>query len=403
MRNIVITILLALAASVSLFAQTSGKCGPNLTWSLSNGVLTISGTGPMNDFASETIPWHENKSGISSVVIDSSVTSIGKSAFSHCSGLTSISGGNGLTSIGVQAFEMCNALTVVNIPNQVTSIGSYAFMACRNLTTLSIPKSVTSIGARAFGNCDSLSQVFVYNPVPITIIGQDDWDFLMIFYTNGSSGIRVPNNLTIYVPCASLDAYKSAEYWSDYASRMEPLPFPDVICNVKDTNRGVVNTFIPPTACDSAVFTATPNEGYYFSKWSDNTTSNPYVLYASQDTTITAIFEKSIYTVQTQANNPLYGTTVGDASAYYLDTVTITAIPNNGYRFSQWSDGVTDNPRTVIVTADSTFEAIFVIDDTAIRTVDSSSTLPQKTLQDGHLYILLPNGTRYTATGQLVK
>ena len=160
---------------------------------------------------------------------------------------------------------------------------------------------------------------------------------------------------------------------------------------------------IPQSECDSAVLTAIPNEGYYFLMWSDNTTSNPYVLYATQDTAIAAIFEKSIYTVQTQVNNSLYGTTIGDTSAYYLDTVTITAIPNHGYCFSQWSDGNKDNPRTVIVTADSTFEAIFVIDDSAIRTVDSSSTLPQKILQNGQLYIFLPDGTRYDATGKKVE
>ena len=221
----------------------------------------------MNDFTLSPAPWLENRSSISSVVID-----------------------NGVTSIGVQAFEMCNALTVVNIPNSVTSIGSFAFMACRHLTTLSIPKSVTSIGARAFGNCDSLSRVEVYNPVPITIIGQADWGYLMIFYTNPSTGLAIPNNLTIYVPCASLDAYKSAEYWSAYASRMESLPLPSVICNVNDTVKGIVNTFFSPTACDSVILTAIPNNGYSFSQWSDGNTDNPRYAHITQDTTFTAEF-----------------------------------------------------------------------------------------------------------------
>jgi hypothetical protein len=276
---------------------------------------------------------------------------------------------------------------------------------CRNLTTAYIPGSVTSIGINAFGYCDSISDVYIYNPNPLTITDiQSSFRNCIFYASDGVLTNLIPQNLHIYVPCGSENAYKTTQYWSDYASRIEPFPLSyEIIYDVNDSIRGLVDAFIPQSECDSAVLTATPNYGYYFSKWSDNTTSNPYVLYATQDTTITAIFEKSIYTVQTQVNNSLYGTTVGDASAYYLDTVTITAIPNNGYRFSQWSDGVTDNPRTVIVTADSTFEAIFIIDDTAIRTVDSSSTLPQKTLQDGQLYLLLPNGTRYDATGRKVE
>ena len=426
MKTKLFTLGVIFLLSTNLAAQTSGTCGANLTWTLSNGVLTITGTGPMFDYNWHETPWFENGSSISSVVIDNgvtsigghafdecsqltsifipdSITSIGECAFKGCSSLTSIMGGNGLTSIGYCAFQHCSALTVVSIPDRVTSIGSFAFFYCTNLTTLSIPNSVTSIGCRAFGDCDSLSQVYVYSPVPITIIGQEDWGSLMIFYTNSSTGIAIPNNLTIYVPCASLDAYKSAMYWSAYASRMESLPLPSVICNVNDSARGYVDALIPQSECDSAVLTATPNYGYYFSKWSDNTTSNPYVLYATQDTTITAIFEKNSYTIQTLVNDASFGTTVGDTTAYYLDTVKITAIPNENYHFSSWSDDNKDNPRNVIVTDNCIFEAIFALDDTAIGNINSSSSLPKKVLENGQLVILLPDGARYNATGQLIK
>ena len=120
-----------------------------------------------------------------------------------------------------------------------------------------------------------------------------------------------------------------------------------------------MDALIPQSECDSAILTAIPNYGYYFSKWSDNTTSNPYVFYPTQDTTITAIFEKNTYTLQTQVNDSLFGTTIGDTSAYYLDIVTITAIPKRNYYFSKWSDGNTDNPRYVQITQDTTFMAEF--------------------------------------------
>ena len=66
-------------------------------------------------------------SGLTSVTIPDSVTSIGGYAFSGCSGLTSVTIGNGVTSIGYQAFSGCSGLTSVTIGNGVTSIGDFAF------------------------------------------------------------------------------------------------------------------------------------------------------------------------------------------------------------------------------------------------------------------------------------
>jgi hypothetical protein len=86
---------------------------------------------------------------------------------------------------------------------------------------------------------------------------------------------------------------------------------------------------------------------------------NPYVLYLTQDTTITAIFEKNAYTLQTQVNNAQYGSTIGDTTAFYLDTITITAMPDSECYFVQWSDGNMDNPRRIVLTNDLVFTAVF--------------------------------------------
>lgn len=79
---------------VSAFAAepTSGTCGENVTWTLNNGVLTISGAGNMKeyDFYSD-VPWYSQRDVITSVVISSGVTSIGIWAFYDCGGLTNVS------------------------------------------------------------------------------------------------------------------------------------------------------------------------------------------------------------------------------------------------------------------------------------------------------------------------
>ena len=151
--------LLCSLTTVSSFAQ-SGICGDNLTWTLSNDTLTISGTGEMTEFSSgEHVPWFNYRSQIAQVEIGNEVTSIQDFAFDNCTGLTSISIGNSVTSLGFCAFAGCIGLTSVSIPESVTSIGMYAFSNCRKLSSVTIPNRVTNIGMRAFYLCSGLTSI----------------------------------------------------------------------------------------------------------------------------------------------------------------------------------------------------------------------------------------------------
>ena len=125
-----------------------------------------------------------NCSGLTSVTIGNSVTSIGDSAFYGCSGLTSVTIGNSVTSIGSNAFYNCSNLTSVTIGNNVTSIGSNAFYNCSNLTSVTIPDSVTSIGERAFKGCSELTSVTI--PDSVTSIGLEAFNDTA-YYNNASN------------------------------------------------------------------------------------------------------------------------------------------------------------------------------------------------------------------------
>ena len=154
-------------------ADTSGKCGENVTWSFAGDTLTISGTGPMEDYDVsdyDDVPWYPYLDSIKRAVIGNSVTSIGEWAFSSCGSLTSVAIPESVTSIGWGAFEGCTSLTSVTIPESVTTIENCVFSGCTSLTSVTIPGSVTSIGVQAF--CYSgLTSVTI--PEGVTSIGEE--------------------------------------------------------------------------------------------------------------------------------------------------------------------------------------------------------------------------------------
>lgn len=102
------------------------------------------------------------------------------------------------------------------------------------------------------------------------------------------------------------------------------------------------------------------NEHRHFVRWSDGNTDNPRLVTVTKDATFTAEFAYNQYTISTEVNDAERGSVSGGTTADYLSKVTLTATANYGYHFTQWSDGNTDNPRTVVVTGDMTYTAEFI-------------------------------------------
>ena len=110
---------------------------------------------------------------ITDVVLDGTVTVIPENAFRGCTGLTSITIPDSVTSIGAGAFYNCDSLTSITIPDNVPSINSFAFYNCDSLTSITIPDSVTSIGDSAFSGCADLTNVIYCGT-------QEQWDAIAI-------------------------------------------------------------------------------------------------------------------------------------------------------------------------------------------------------------------------------
>ena len=184
-------------------AYAGGKCGEtdaDCHWEIENGVLTISGSGAMVDYSSQSMyPWYSQKDSYTSVVVEGAnettgttgITSIGDWAFTTMSGVTSLTLPENLTSIGTGAFSHMSGVTGgIRIPDGVTSIGSSAFYNMSGVTSLTLPKNLTSIGDYAFQGMTSVTGS-ISIPDGVTSIGNN------AFYNmSGVTSLTLPKNLT---------------------------------------------------------------------------------------------------------------------------------------------------------------------------------------------------------------
>lgn len=144
--------------STNIFAdEKSGTCGEGVTWNFESGILTISGSGEVEDQAWGN--WHRHEIAI--VVIEEGITGIGENAFVTCNLLCNIELPDSLEYIDSGVFNGCVNLPMITLPDKLKTIGSVAFQNCDNLSTAIIPNSVISIGLGAFRFCDNLRSAVI--------------------------------------------------------------------------------------------------------------------------------------------------------------------------------------------------------------------------------------------------
>lgn len=149
----------------------------NVTWSLdSDGLLIISGSGPMGEMYAQWPPnlaWRKYNQQIKKVIINSGVTSISEAAFDACFNLTEVELCDTITSIEKNAFFVCEDLKKITLPKQLTEISHAAFQGCKSLTSVVIPPNVTKIDDSAFAYCENMESVSI--PAGVNTIGE--WAF----------------------------------------------------------------------------------------------------------------------------------------------------------------------------------------------------------------------------------
>lgn len=151
----------------------SGSCGENTAWTLnSEGVLSVTGNGPMSDNNTNHAPWEAYKYQIRQVVIGKDITYIGKFNFFRCSRLETVTfeEGTKLERIGWGAFGY-SSLPAITIPDSVTRIDGYAFYYCSKLTGVAISENskLESLGEYAFKADTKMTSLYI--PDGVTKIG----------------------------------------------------------------------------------------------------------------------------------------------------------------------------------------------------------------------------------------
>ena len=321
--------------------------------------------------------------------IPNSITNIKEGSFSGCSKLTSIAIPNSVTSIGSYAFNNCSSLTSATIGNSVTSIGAYAFYACSKLTKIVIPNSVINLGTNAFESCSGLVSAEI--GTGITTINNYTFRWCsnlksLIIGRNvnsiGTSAFAGCSNLTSVTiesnaitskkyttssNIANIFGSQVQEYILGYGiSQLGEYAFHG--CSGVKYIRYLRGT--PPSGATSAL----DNICYAVAG------GNYAPIYVPCGTL--SIFRQSWWSRYSTRYAPIEykvtcvvnSTEMGHVFSPYSECDDLIAEANEGYHFVQWNDGVTENPRHVNITKDTTFKAIFAMNEYVIKWENDDGT-----------------------------
>lgn len=253
-----------------------------------------------------------------------------------------------VTQIADGAFRYCNAITSVVIPNTVTRIQNDAFNNCTSLQTLTIGEGVSVIGSSIINYCPNLDTIYYYpescnsgnlfysgeigqhtiviigdnvNSIPVGMFQKNEMTRSIESVVVGGSVTTIGNNAFTY--CTNLTSIT-------FRSQNPPMLGSNVFSYVNTSN---IQCNIP---CGRT--------SVYFNQWG----------------TLFNYTEASAgYSLQVSSNYDSWGTAEIIQQPSCTGNAVIGATASCGYYFVRWSDGNTDNPRTLTLQYDTYLTAIF--------------------------------------------
>ena len=188
----------------------------------------------------------------------------------------------------------------------------------------------------------------------------DTWDSIHI-------DLSAYQGNTIYL-AFKYTGHHGHDWYIDDINVEEALTMYDITVESNNPEWGTVSGSGSYPHGETVQIEAHPNIGREFLCWDDGIASNPRDIVVLQDSTFVALFAISQYTIEVISDNSMMGTVTGGGTYQYGDTVEIAATPYIGFEFISWTDGNTDNPRTIIVTENATYTAHFGLQQCIIKT-----------------------------------
>ena len=165
---------------------------------------------------------------LAAVTFGEKVKNIPSCAFFECTGLTSIKIPNSVTSIDNSAFRYCTGLTSITIGNSVTAIGDSAFSGCTGLTSIKIPNSVTTIGNYAFSGCMELSNIYITDITAWCKISGLYW---LMNYDSSNKNLYLNNKLVTELVIPE-GVTKIGDYAFSYCSGLASITIPNSVTSI---------------------------------------------------------------------------------------------------------------------------------------------------------------------------
>ena len=307
---------------------------------------------------------------------------IGKYAFTDCINLSSLTIPDNVTYIGNSAFSNCYSLTNVTFPQttNMDTINYGTFSNCPHIEShIDIPEGITYIDEKAFYRCDNISNITL--PSTLEYIGEDA--LVIIDLSNitcysetppiiNASALSISNGCQLNVPCLSVGLYATDNSWMEHFSSENIYGInPNRIYLKCNNNNYGEATVVTPADCNSDKVTikATPENGCDFICWKDTmgniiSYNNPYTFSITEDIILIAEFidnNPRFFEIELMPNDPTMGYVSGGGQYEEGTKVTIKATAFSGYEFIRWSDGNTNNPRTVTINGNIVLQAIFSV------------------------------------------
>lgn len=305
-----------------------------------------------------------NCSNLLMVTMPNTMDSIGENVFNNCQRLTSIAWPHGVPIIPYMTFYNCRHLSSVQIPSTVTDIDYYAFYKCESLTSVTLPDSLRNLYPYTFYQCTGLTSI----TLPDSLLYIGNYAFA---YCSGLISVSIPEGI---------DRIYNGLF--RYCDQLTSVTLPSTLTDI-NAYAFAGCTALEEITCHALTAPTPVAANNSFNDIDSNIVVNiPCGSIASYQAAWPRFHnfnETSFFDFSTTSADPTMGTvTVLTAPSCQDSAAVVEATPSEGNLFVRWNDGNTDNPRTLLVTADSHLVAYFAlsIHDTVFVPVHDTFYVP---------------------------